>query len=407
MSKKHILFVDDEPQILEGLRNRLRRQRSKWDMTFVDGGERALELIRSQPFDVIVSDMRMPQMDGATLLRRVQEERPEMVRVVLSGHAELETALRAVPVAHQFLSKPCDVGLLENVVERACNLQRLINDDVVRSIVGKVESLPSVPRVYSQLVSALGDERTEVEDVARILSQDMAMCAKVLQIANSAFFRLPRSISKVKEAVIYLGFTTIKQVLLTAEVFSMAAGRPSCKGLSLDRLQQHSLLVANIAAGFFDDRQLKDDAFSAGLLHDIGKLVLAVELPDHVAQVVQLVRAEGVSMHDAELRLFGATHAEVGGYLLGLWGLPYTMVEAAANHHAPERVECRGLELVSAVRIADVLANQQLLPVMAGSAAEGPEVLVPLLERIGESGGLDRWVQAAKAHGDRMKQNEA
>ena len=129
---KRILFVDDEPQILEGLQNLLHRHRRVWDMVFALGGEAALEELGCRPFDVIVSDMRMPLMDGATLLRRVQEQHSETVRIVLSGHVELTTALRAVSVAHQFLTKPCKPHELENVIQRACNLRALINDEMVR-----------------------------------------------------------------------------------------------------------------------------------------------------------------------------------------------------------------------------------------------------------------------------------
>ncbi len=119
MSKKTVLFVDDELNVLEGLRTRLHRQRSKWEMVFVQSGREALERLAQGDVDVLVTDMRMPEMDGVTLLKRAQEEYPRVVRIVLSGHAELEAALRAIHVAHQFLSKPCEAGVIENVVERA------------------------------------------------------------------------------------------------------------------------------------------------------------------------------------------------------------------------------------------------------------------------------------------------
>src|ERR1700690_3600413 len=119
---RRVLFVDDEPQILEGLRHRLHRQRKQWEMLFAESGKAALKILAHEPVDVIITDMRMPQMDGATLLTKVKELYPRVVRIVLSGHAELETALRAVPVAHQFLNKPSEPGVIEGVVERACNL---------------------------------------------------------------------------------------------------------------------------------------------------------------------------------------------------------------------------------------------------------------------------------------------
>jgi putative nucleotidyltransferase with HDIG domain len=400
--KKRILFVDDEPQILEGLRQRLRRQRSQWEMSFVQSGQEALELLGAEPVDVVVSDMRMPQMDGATLLKRIQAEYPEVVRIVLSGHAEPEMTLRAVPVAHQYLGKPCDPDTLMNVVSRACSLQTLLNDEGVRRIVGRIEALPSLPRVYSQLMDALSDDDTSCRDVAQILKQDMSMSAKMLQLVNSAFFRLSRNITKIEEAVTYLGFTTIKQLALGIEVFRLGNGRSSLGGLSLEELQRHSLLVASIARSLFDNRREKEDAFVAGVLHDIGKLLLAVELPDHIEKVASTIRTEGGTMHAVEKKQWGVTHADVGAYLLGLWGLPYPVVEAVANHHAPDRVEQQGFDILAAVHLADALASEQMMPVISGVTQEVIAVEPAYLDGLGVGGKLDGWRERAKEVADNL-----
>ena len=140
---RRVLFVDDEPRILEGLRRMLRVQRQEWEMAFAPGGEAALALMEAAPFDVIVSDMRMPEMDGATLLTKVRDRFPQVVRIVLSGHTELSTTLRVVPVAHQFLAKPCDAGTLRVAIERACHLKGLLSDDSIRRTVGALRDLPS------------------------------------------------------------------------------------------------------------------------------------------------------------------------------------------------------------------------------------------------------------------------
>ncbi|MFW5739934.1 MAG: HDOD domain-containing protein [Myxococcota bacterium] len=398
--KRRILFVDDEPHILEGLRNRLRRKRKVWEMFFANGGDEALALLGDQPVDVIVSDMRMPRMDGATLLERVQKQHPGIVRIVLSGHAELESALRVVPVAHQFLTKPCEVGLLENVVERACNLHQLINDDVVRRALGGVQSLPSLPRVYAELQSILQDEDVSAQRVAEVLKQDVGMCAKLLQMVNSAFFRLPRPIAKVEEAVMYLGFTTIKQVVLTAAVFSSASSGGAPATLDIEALQRHSVLTGRLASELFQDRKMQDEAFCAGLLHDVGKLVVATQLPERAAQVADVVRAEGTTVHAAEQTAFGVTHAEVGGYLLGLWGLPYRIVEAVANHHAIERVEQREFDLLSATYVANALANEQTPSALRRAKPAFDPLDLDYLERMGVSDQLESWREKAATYAE-------
>jgi len=392
--KKHILFVDDEPHILEGLRDRLRRLRRKWEMSFVGSGCEALQVLSTKPIDVIVSDMRMPEMDGATLLVRVQAEHPSVARIVLSGHAELESALRVVPVAHQFLTKPCDPGVLENVVERACSLQALISEESVRKMVGKIENLPPVPRVYTQLTAALANEDTSTDDVSRILKQDMAICAKLLQVVNSAFFRLARTITRVEEAVTYLGFNSIKQVALAAEVFQYSHARQT--PIPLDALQTHAMLVGNLASRFFADRQQKEDAFVVGLLHDIGKLVLVAELPDHVERVLSEMNSRGCSMHSAEMFVSGVSHAEVGGYLLGLWGLPYPIVEAVTNHHEPTRVDAKEFGVLAAAHIADALIHEQTPSGAAGSEQCPAALDLAYTETLGLSEKLAEWRELAR-----------
>ena len=400
--KKRILFVDDEPQILEGLRHRLHRQRKKWEMEFVHGGHEALERLSNEPFDVIVTDMRMPRMDGAELLRRVHENHPGIVRIVLSGHAEMEIAFKAVPVAHQFLNKPCDAGLLESVVDRACGLHALINDETVRNTMGKIKTLPTMPVVYNRLMAALARDDTSPRVVAKILEQDLALCAKLLQIVNSAFFRLPRTIAKIEEAVSYLGFNTIKQVVLAVEVFGANGDDPVITGLSVRELQQHSMLVASIASLLLDDRQGKEDAYVAALLHDIGKLLLAMELPEHFGMVLAAMGEQQGPMYLHEERLSAVTHAEIGAYLLGLWGLPYPIIEAVANHHHPSRVEEQEFGVLGAVHVADFLVNELHESRGDGSVADGAGADREYLEGLGVWEKMDSWRELAQEKVDSL-----
>jgi HD-like signal output (HDOD) protein len=398
--KRRILFVDDEPLILDAMRQRMRRQRGVWEMSFADGGAKACELMEGEPVDVIVTDMRMPQMDGAALLRIAQQRFPNTVRIVLSGHADFETALRAVPVAHQYLTKPCEAGVLENVIERACNLQALINDEAVRSTVAGIRNLPSLPRVHSELVSILANENVAAADVADVLKQDMAMCAKILQIVNSAFFRLSRTISRIEDAVTYLGFNTIKRLSLAVEGFRH--GGSAGGALSFERLQAHALLTGSIAYELFDDRRRKEDAFLAALLHDIGVLVLANEMPTKMATVIAAMRAEGLPMHAAEARLGWVTHAEIGAFLLGLWGLPYPIVEAVANHHAPERVPQREFDILAAVHVANQLANEVGGMTMARAEGEREGDPIEYLTGLGVADKLPQWREAAMRHAEAL-----
>lgn len=388
---KHILFVDDEPHILQGLQNLLRRHRHKWTMVFACGAEAALAALEQRPFDVVVSDMRMPGTDGVALLGQVKQKCPETVRIILTGQAERETALRAVPVAHQFLSKPCDAALLENVIERACKLREVIGDPSVRGLVGEVQRLPSVPRVYAALRDALADDTTSVADIARVLEQDMAICAKLLQLVNSAFFRMARRITRVEDAVIYLGPDTVKDLVLSVEVFGAAEGEAELGGLSVESLQQHALHTANMASRMLADKAQADEAFMAGMLHDIGKLVLASQRPQHVRKALDAASQDGRPLYAVEEEMGGVTHAEVGAYLLGIWGLPYPIIEAVANHHHPTRVQQQAFDVLAAVHVADLLVHEA----GAGAAAnQGPTsdlIDVSYLESLGVADRLAGW----------------
>ncbi|HEY5957781.1 MAG TPA: response regulator, partial [Polyangiaceae bacterium] len=329
-----------------------------------------------------------------------------IVRIVLSGHAEMETALRAVPVAHQFLSKPSEPGTIEEVVERACNLQSLIGDELVQKAIGRIDKLPTSPHVYNQLVAALTKEDTSVESVAKILHGDMAMCAKILQMVNSAFFRLSRKIVKIEEAVGYLGFNTIKHVVLAVEVFQNSTRRTN-PPLGLQVLQQHALAVANLSASFFKEKQQMDDAFVAGLLHDIGKLVMLTELPETVEKVFFEIRTSNSPVHVAEMKVLGVTHAEMGAYLLGLWGLPYPVVEAVANHHAVERVESSEFGLLAATHIADNLVNEIAWQKYGrGYATSAPPAGLnqAYIDRLGVANDIKHWRALAQKQADETTQ---
>ncbi len=355
---KRIMFVDDEQNVLDGLRASLRRQRKQWDMLFVAGGEAAIELLDQSSFDVVVTDMRMPVIDGATLLRRIQEIRPETVRIVLSGHAEEETVLRSLPVAHQFLSKPCDASTLQNVIDRACNVQSLLELPEVRARIGQLDALPSLPENYQQLNMVLAQPNATFRDVAAVVEGDIGMSAKLLQIVNSAFFGLSRRLTNVGDAISYLGLNLIKNLVLSIEVFGSYDASSLAAVVSLKQLTRHSLLTARIARRLLPEGEVSKDAFAAAVLHDVGKLILAANLPEVITQSVQFAESEGIPLYEAEHQLHGFGHSEVGAYLLGRWGLPYPVIEAVAYHHAPACVNQSRFDLLSAVHVANALASE-------------------------------------------------
>jgi putative nucleotidyltransferase with HDIG domain len=352
---KRILFVDDESPVLEALRARLHRLTDRWNMQFVDSGERAIEELERGTFDVVVTDMRMPRMDGAELLRVVSERWPDIIRIVLSGYAESEQTLRLVPYAHQYLSKPCEPKQLETIIDRCQRLHQLLQQQNLRAIVGRIKKLPKMPRVYAQLRTALASDTVTSRDVAQIVAADAVIAAKVLQLVNSAFFRLARRITNIEQAVNYLGFAAIRNLTLSVEVFSSWPDRAPTTSLNLERLQSHVHLVAGAARALASAGINADDALLAGLLHDIGYWVLAQECAPELAMSIETAAKEGIPMHAAERQVIGASHAEIGAYLLGIWGLPYTVIDAVAHHHVPQSVKPAEFDLLAALATAHSL----------------------------------------------------
>jgi HD-like signal output (HDOD) protein/ActR/RegA family two-component response regulator len=363
---KRILFVDGEPQVLEGLRTRLHRLHTKWDMAFVGSGSLAIERMQQQPCDVIVTDMRMPGMDGRTLLEIVNEQWPETIRIVLSGYSQTEQIMRLVPLAHQYLSKPCQPQQLESVIDRCLLLHDLLSEPRLRSLVGRIRALPSLPRIYSALQGIVNDERMTVADVAALVRADSALAARVLQIVNSAFFRLARRITNIEQAVSHLGFQAIRNLAMSVDVFSRWPKRTAV-ALDLESLQRHVHAVASAAKSLAGKSAIADDTMLAGLLHDIGYWVLVQECPGNLSQAIDLAVARGIPLHAAESEVIGASHAEIGAYLLGIWGLPFPVVEAVAHHHQPARVTQTEFDVLSALVIAHSLTSVVDTSIFAGA----------------------------------------
>jgi HD-like signal output (HDOD) protein len=350
-----VLFVDDERRLLEALEHALMLADIEWDMRFVTSGEAALELLASQRFDVIVSDMRMPGMDGAALLAAACERDPGMVRIVLSGQADEESALSAARVAHQFLAKPCDAKTLRQLVERTGALNRALADARLRAVVGSVDRLPSAVRLFQELSELLARDDASTDAVTDLVRQDPAIASKLLQFVNSAFFANSREVSDIRTAVIRLGMKTIKNLALALGVFEVANNPSLPAGFSVDEMQRRAFTRARIASGAVAQREQADAAFMTGLVCDLGELVLASKAAQELVGAWASADERSVPRTTVEREVFGVSHAEVGACLLGLWGLPFRVVEAVAHHHSPELGAQTGLGL--AVWIASCVAS--------------------------------------------------
>lgn len=401
MIKMRILFVDDEASVLDGLRRMLRKQSAHWEMDFALTGQEALEKMASYPFDVIVTDMQMPGMNGAELLERVIKEHPEVARIILSGHADENLAVRAMRVAHQYLAKPTDPETLKLAVAKSCPLQCIVQNERVRSAVASCEGLPVMPALCSELTRLVESPHTETRQIAGVVARDPGMCAKLLQLVNSSFFGVGRRVSSVHHAVSLLGLLRIRALVLREQLFQALPLPRPVRYFSVDRLWPRSLMVAELARQVSlaegQDKDRPDQAFTAGLLHDIGLLVLASRHADFERALLTVHRRQ-VPVCQAEMEVMGVTHAEIGAYLLNLWGLPARIVEAVAFHHTPALAPYDGMCAITAVHAADAILGEIEQESESGLA---PGLLAPALDmdylnRLEVAHRLEKWRKLAR-----------
>jgi len=356
---KRILFVDDERSVLDAIRRIVRPLRAEWFVDYAESGEQALALARVEAYDVIVSDMKMPGLCGVDVLREVRTNWPATVRVILSGQADREQILRAVPHMHQFLTKPCDSNQMVCTLRKALRLGEILGDPLVARLCSGFDSLPSIPATYLAIVDELGRGDASLEEIGLIIGRDVAMSAKVLQLVNSSFFGLVQEVSSPKQAVGYLGLETMRSLALQIGVFAQVSG-PASTLAAIGRINDRSILAASLARQIGRLMRMPaatvDQAFTGALLSGIGQVVLAQGDPVRFTVLLAELQA-GVAPAEAERNVFGTTSTAVGAYLLGLWGLPGPVIETVADHREPPGTGDDAIRAVGIVHVACLLAD--------------------------------------------------
>ena len=334
---RRILFVDNDPNTTQKLRKMLNAMCPDWSIETTVSGDEALDLMAKLPFDVIVSDIHIQGMGGIELLGTVSKRHPETVRIIHSEFSDL----RSTMIVHQFLMKPCCAETMKYTIVRTCKLRDLLKNETLRKIVTGIRNLPSLPSLYNLIVEEMQSPEGSLKKVGHLISQDVSMSAKILQLVNSAFFSLPQKVTDPQQASVFVGIETLKSLILSIHLFSSLTKDAELCGFSPVKMWRHSLrtgrLAGDIARAENADRKVVEEAMIAGMLHDIGKLIL-LKIPQKFKEVMDLVEKTGCTDAEAEFSVMEASHAELGAYLLGLWGLPGDIVESVAFHHKPSKL---------------------------------------------------------------------
>jgi putative nucleotidyltransferase with HDIG domain len=348
--------------------------------------------------------MRMPGMDGAQLLAEVARRQPHAIRFILSGQVGHEDAFRLIATSHQFLSKPCDTDSLVNSVRRALALRDLIADEELQSLVSSLQHLPTPPETYDELVRELKSPEPAVHRVAEIVSRDVALATKVLQVASSGYFGIGGKVVSLFQAVGQLGVERVRSLVLTHGIVSKYEA-PEVGGIRLERLWHHSLACGGLAQSIAKDGGLDEkaveNAFVAGLLHDIGALVLAANWPQKYETIVATSESEIAARLEVERRTLGASHARVGAYLLGLWGLPDVVVEAVAHHHTPLECLSRSFDVLTAVHVSEGLTQA-----LHGAGPDRPLAKVMDFDYLAAVGVEDRVLHWRNLHANLLREED-
>jgi len=393
-SAKSILFVDEEPYVRKALQRSLRDVRDVWELHFATGPAEALQAMAQAEVDVLVTEMVFTSgPSGLDFLETVRNRHPQTVRIILSGYVDRDITLKTVDLAHQFLSKPCDDSDLKDTIAKAFLIWDLLAQDSLKKVVARIDALPSLPSLYVELVEALKAENSSVQQVADIVSRDLELTAKLLKLVNSSFFGLPQRVAHPAKAVSLLGLDLVQSIVLASSAFEKF-NHLALQGFSVAQLWDHAIQTAALAKAIAQEAHLTradvDTAFMAGLLHDIGKLLIASNLPAEFRAIIEQMRLRRCGMASAENELLGTTHAAIGAYLLGLWGLPDAIIDAVAYHHQPGAKSGDTLGITGIVHVADGFGN-------AVGDAHDRTGAIPAdldrayLDRIGSAAKITQW----------------
>ena len=396
-----ILFVDDEIGILDGLRRKLSDQDDRWIMLFATGGEPALETMKSNQVDVVVTDMRMPNMDGATLLEEVSKRYPSAARFILSGFSERESIFRTLGPAHQYFVKPCDTDILVKAIERSLVFRQRLNSEHLLDVVAGTKTIPAMPQALTELLRQLQSPDGSTTEIAKIISSDIGLTAQVLKLINSAYFFVPSKVADVFQAVKLLGFDLIRSVAVLAGVFE-AFRTIGIDMKAVQRLENRSLMIGAVAKRIAQiegmDENIVDHCFCSGMLAHVGSLILFANRAEQMAALQKDLGSSGAEIVAYEQRRFGASHPELSGCLLNLWGFSDTIVEAVLCHHHPSDAAWSISDRVGPTAIVHVA--QHIVKPEPADSSEMEAWLAPLdqgyLARIGADDRMDDWIEAAR-----------
>ena len=353
-----ILLVADEPRDLALLKGLLTEAAPERGIHTASTTKDALVALEKEDFEVVFSDLNSGPEVGAQFLQEVWKQRPRTVRFLLARGLTPDLMVTCALGSHHFLQKPLDALTLGSALARADAINQYVRNDRIQSLVSRMRTLPSRPSLYLDVMRELRSPTASAATVGELVEKDLAISTKLIQVVNSAFYGMAQQVTDPAAAVLLLGLETTASLVLSIEAFARF-DKVKPIYFSMDRVWRHSQSVAasakRIAELMCNDPDVARNAFTAGLLHDIGKLALALNFEEQYQGALKLAEKQKLPPCDVEAQVFGATHAETGAYLLSVWGLPLPIVEAVARNHNPARSMDKHFSATTALHLAERL----------------------------------------------------
>jgi putative nucleotidyltransferase with HDIG domain len=363
--KKNILLVDEDTLVLKALKRSLRRFKDQCNVFYAQSAKEALAQLDQDAIDVLITEVRLVDSDSELFLRSFLKLHPSAARIVLTGYTSSDAIFKFAGLAHQLLAKPWSDERLIETIQRADLISRMLSDDRLKRTLNLIESFPSIPSVYVELTEKLRNGEASMEEIGAIIIRDPSLTIKLLQIVNSPFYGLPMPVTDPQKAVNLLGLDIVKGFVLSSGIFKQYENS-SGVCLQIDALWQHSLKSANIVRQIAKRERLEKDieeaSFIASLLHDVGKIIIASNFPNEHKEICDRTESDGMPGWHAEQMVLGVSHAEIGAYLLGLWGLPLTIIKAVQEHHRPNADEHTQIDQTVLVYVANAIEKACLTP---------------------------------------------
>jgi putative nucleotidyltransferase with HDIG domain len=363
-SSGRILVVADDPRELSALRESFETFDTGWETEFLTSEPEALNALEHSPFDVVIAEIRAGSLATTQFLHQVWQQCPKAVRFLTGSAMEPSVMVECAIGAHQFLEKPINPESVKELIARTHSINQLVENPNVKILVSRMRTLPSRPSVSMELMRELRSSNASAQVVGELISKDLAISSKLIQVVNSAYYGWARQVSEPADAVMLLGLEATASLVLSIESF---ARFDKIKPLyfSIDEVWKHSQKVAHfsktIAETVSGDPAIIKDSFAAGLLHDIGKLALALNFEEEYRQAIGLAETKNLTTCQAEIEVFGACHSEAGAYLLSIWGLPVSIIEAVASHHKPAAAMPSPFNAATAVHLAESFEHEEEL----------------------------------------------